>query len=506
MTTPSGSTSSSSTFRSSFVYIYDIPWMEQKRLSCLLDQDGRWVPLALKRMGYGAVEVEDIKRCCSQSGRSPSEQLLKKWGNLNHTITDLFVVLSQEGLYPAMEIIQRYVDPQLHYLIKKESTLAESQKIQNGPPAPSAPPATDHTKDGNSDSLVPPVAAEPFRQKEPVAPAPVVPAAAAAAAAAGPVQPSPQQPPVPFGPASIPGGLPQFSYEELRTATDNWSKDNELGRGGFGIVYKGFFKLTHVAIKKIKGINTESARTELRQSFNELKYLNSCRHENVVPLLGCCLEQNEPCLVYQYMPGGSLDNRLFPKNANVRPLSMLDRIKIAKGTAKGLQYLHTFTAKPIIHGDIKPGNILLDNSNEPKIGDFGLTRELSVSDSSMKVSRVYGTRPYIPHEFFTYRQLSTKVDSFSYGLVLYEMITGQRVYDDKRPIKHLKDVVENAIASKYDTRVLMDRTLMVAADDVTTVQACRLLLTCGLHCTMNDPDRRLEMVEVYKFLMTRFGE
>lgn len=488
MATPSARSS----FRSNFVYIYDIPWMEQKRLTCLLDQDDKWISLALKRMGYGPVEVEEIQRCCSQSGSSPAEQLLKKWGNLNHTITDLFVVMSQEGLFPVMEIIKRYVDPQLHYLIKQDAFPVESRKELNGPPAPSAP-ALEHTKDGNSESAVQPAAGggEAFQQNPPVPP-PIVPAVV-------------PQPPVPFGPASIPGGLPQFSYEELRSAADNWSKENELGRGGFGIVYKGFFKLTHVAIKKIKGINTESARTELRQSFNELKYLNSCRHENVVPLLGCCLEQNEPCLVYQYMPGGSLDNRLFPKSSNVRPLSMLDRIKIARGTAKGLQYLHTFTAKPIIHGDIKPGNILLDNNNEPKIGDFGLTRELSVSDSSMKVSRVYGTRPYIPHEFFTYRQLSTKVDSFSYGLVLYEMITGQRVYDDKRPIKHLKDVVDNAIASKYDIRVLMDRTLMVAADDVATVQACKVLLTCGVHCTMNDPDRRLEMVAVYKFLMTQFG-
>lgn len=183
--------------------------------------------------------------------------------------------MSQEGLFSAMEIIKRFVDPQLHYLIKQESLVAESRKELNGPPAPSAP-VLEHSKDGNSDSVVPPVA---FQQKEPAVAPPVVPVVV------------PQPPQVLFGPASIPGGLPQFSYEELRSATDNWSKENELGRGGFGIVYKGFFKLTHVAIKKIKGINTESARTELRQSFNELKYLNSCRHENVVPLLGCCLER-----------------------------------------------------------------------------------------------------------------------------------------------------------------------------------------------------------------------
>ncbi|XP_053695491.1 serine/threonine-protein kinase pelle-like [Sabethes cyaneus] len=489
-------------FTSSFVFIYDIPWTEKKRLADLLDKDAKWVSLALRQMGYETQQVEDIRRCCVRSGKSPSEQLLTKWGNMNHTITELFVVLARENQFTAMEIIKRFIDPKYHVLIKKGNENSTQKQI-NGPPDQQTTPAV-YTTDRNAESAQ---QSKEFVQQPVVTPKdippPIIPQAAAAAAIVPPVTAPGRSPSGNL--AAIVGGLPQFSYEELREATNNWSPSNELGKGGFGIVYKGYFKHTFVAIKKIKGINTESARTELRQSFNELKYLNSCRHENVVALFGCSFEFGEPCVVYQYMPGGSLDNRLFPKSSGITPLSIGDRVKIAKGIARGLQYLHTFAQKPVIHGDIKPGNILLDNANEPKIGDFGLTRELAVSDSSMKVSRVYGTRPYIPPEFISQRQLSTKVDSFSYGLVLYEIITGQRVYDDKRPApKHLKDIVLQAAQSGRDIRQLLDRFLSV--DDVQTLKSCTVLLKAGFSCTADDPDKRFEMVVVYKYLVEHLSE
>ncbi|XP_058451461.1 serine/threonine-protein kinase pelle-like [Malaya genurostris] len=486
---------STSEFISNFVYIYDIPWMERKKLSSLLDQESKWVGLALRQMKYEVEDVEAIRRCCTHSGSSPSEQLLKKWGNFNHTLTELFVAFAREHLFNAMEVIKRFIDPKYHILIKKESDVS-THKPMNGP-ANESSPVENHTTDRNAESAQ---QKEEFAQQQLAAPiAPVPGAAVEAALQAMDVRLHPDNI------AAITGGLPQFSYEDLRQATNNWSQANEIGKGGFGIVYKGYFKHTFVAIKKIKGINTESARTELRQSFNELKYLNSCRHENVVPLFGCSFEYGEPCLVYQFMPGGSLDNHLFPKSSNVKALTMLDRVKIAKGTARGLQYLHTFGQKPIIHGDIKPGNILLDNANEPKIGDFGLTRELAVSDSSMKVSRVYGTRPYIPREFITHRQLSTKVDSFSYGLVLYEIITGLRVYDEKRKTaKHLKDIVLHAAQSGEDIRKLMDQSL--SPYDAGTVNICKVLLKAGFSCTADDPEKRPEMVDVYKYLMEHLSE
>ncbi|XP_021704321.1 serine/threonine-protein kinase pelle [Aedes aegypti] len=491
-----------SDFSSNFKYIYDIPQMEKKRLADLLDQDARWVGLALRQMGYSADDVEGIRRCCNRSGRSPAESLLVKWGNLNHTIVELFVVFYRENMTPAMEVIKRYVEPKYHILLKTPVSNT-SVKVMNGPPAANGNPVEGYTTtDENSENAQQKVE---FAQKvlPPIAPPVVVPIAPIPLAA--PAQfPALMRSPSDQIAATV-GGLPQFSGEELREATKNWHPDNELGKGGFGVVYRGYFKQTYVAIKKIKGANMESARTELRQSLNELKYLNACRHENVVPLLGYSLDYGEPCLVYQYMPGGSLDMKLFPKSSAVPTLMIDDRIKIAKGTARGLQYLHTFAQKPVIHGDIKPGNILLGANNEPKIGDFGLTREMAVSDSSMKVSRVYGTRPYIPPEFISQRQLSTKVDSYSYGLVLYEIFTGQRVYDDKRVPKHLKAVILAAVQSNADIRNLMDPVLLHTAN-VRTFPSCVMLLRTGLSCTADEPEKRKEMAEVYKSLVEVFGE
>ncbi|XP_062547902.1 serine/threonine-protein kinase pelle-like [Armigeres subalbatus] len=495
------------TFTSNFKFIYDIPLMERKRLANLLDQDAKWVGLALRQMGYSADDVESIRRCCCQTGQSAADQLLVKWGNLNHTIVELFVVLCRESILPAMEVIKRFVEPKYHILMKKP-VASDSCKVMNGPPATNGNPIQECTTDGNSESAQ---QKADFAQKvsPPAAPAIMVVNAPPVPAAAPVPFPGLLHPGIRRSPsdqiAAAVGGLPQFSGDELREATKNWHTSNELGKGGFGVVYKGYFKQTYVAIKKIKGITTESARTELRQSLNELKYLNACRHDNVVSLLGYSLDYGEPCLVYQYMPGGSLDVKLFPKSSAIPVLTIEDRIKVAKGTARGLQYLHTFAQKPVIHGDIKPGNILLGSNNEPKIGDFGLTRELAVSDSSMKVSRVYGTRPYIPPEFISQRQLSTKVDSYSYGLVLYEIFTGQRVYDDKRVPKHLKAVITSAMQSNADIRQLMDPVLWRSAD-VRTVPSCTMLLKTGLFCTADEPDRRKEMVEVYKSLVEFFGE
>lgn len=484
-----------------FKYIYDIPQLVKKRLADLLDQDAKWVGLALRQMGYNAEDVESIRRCCARSGGSPSESLLVKWGNLNHTIAELFVVLYRESLVPAMEVIKRFVEPKYHVLLTTAAP-SDTGKVMNGPVASQKDPSQGYTTDGNSEKAQ--HKAEFVQKVAPPVPAPVVPPEPPAAMAAPARFPGLMRSPSDQIAATV-GGLPLFSGEELRQATGNWHPGNELGKGGFGVVYKGYFKQTYVAIKKIKGINMESARTELRQSLNELKYLNACRHENVVPLLGYSLDYGEPCLVYQFMPGGSLDVKLFPKSSAVPPLLIDDRVKIAKGTARGLQYLHTFAQKPVIHGDIKPGNILLGPNNEPRIGDFGLTREMVVSDSSMKVSRVYGTRPYIPPEFISQRQLSTKVDSYSYGLVLYEMCTGQRVYDDKRVPKHLKDVILSTKQSGDDLRRLIDPVLL-RTENVRTFRSYVMLLRAGLSCTVDEPEQRKEMVEVYKTLVDFLGE
>lgn len=162
---------------------------------------------------------------------------------------------------------------------------------------------------------------------------------------------------------------------------------------------------------------------------------------------------------------------------------------------RGLQYLHTFNKKPLIHGDIKPANILLDPCNQPKIGDFGLARE-GLINTPMEVSKVYGTRPYLPAEFIMHCTLSTKVDTYSFGVVLFELATGLKAYDKKRNPPH-------AFLTRYIKSVigyqLMDASF--PRNDFTFQLFC-LMLHLGVLCTQVDSNERPEMVQVLQFMAT----
>lgn len=240
--------------------------------------------------------------------------------------------------------------------------------------------------------------------------------------------------------------IPQIDYNELVMATNRWDDKNRLGRGGFGTVYKGKWKETDVAIKKLESRkNDDSGRIKWEQSMTELKYLNSARHDNILPLYGYSVNGDEPCLVYQLMLGDSLERRLS-KKTTFSPLTWQQRLIIAQGTARGLQFLHTFKEKPLIHGDIKPANILLDPCCHPRIGDFGLAREGPLSlNASVEVSRIYGTQFYLPNEFLGAKCLSTKVDTYSYGIVLYELVTGWKVKDSTREVPLLPGYISKLL-------------------------------------------------------------
>lgn len=472
--------------------------MEKKRLAGLLEVNNKWYDLGVKQMGYSTAELDGTQRCCQRNNRSPAEDLLDNWGNFNHTITELFVVLSREKLYECMDLIKRYVDQRYHVLIKHS----------NGG-AVRAPPAGDMGTFSGADANNNPNIVNGKRVPQPrdalngvrnpneseqllQGPGNRVAKDAKKDDRAG--TNSKENSPFANELTDASSLMPQISYDELTAATDNWSERNILGKGGFGTVYRGVFKHTHMAIKKIdynKVKTFEAERVQRQQSFNELWFLNSCRHDNIVPLFGYSIDK-EPCLVYQFMPGGSLDKSLFARRP-ASPLTWKERMNIARGTAKGLQYLHTFGEKPFIHGDIKPGNILLNEYKQPRIGDFGLTRQGAQQDSSMVVSRVYGTRPYIPKEFYDRKELSTKVDTYSFGVVLYEIGTGLRAWDDRRTDKHLKDYIARAVHDSVHVSELMDKSLPMDADGL---HCCYNMLMVGHLCTADDPKQRPDMVAV----------
>lgn len=192
--------------------------------------------------------------------------------------------------------------------------------------------------------------------------------------------------------------------------------------------------------------------------------LNCCRIDNILPLYAVALDGPEPCLVYQYMSNGSLEDRLLCKR-NTPPLSWLQRAKIGEGIARALNYLHTLKGNPFVHGDVKSANILLDSVFEPKLGDFGLARKVEKSDRNKgslfthcTVSSVNGTSVYLPSEYLRNKILSPAVDVYSYGIVILEMATGRRAYDGKRLlINSVEDEYSRAVTCRVESpRVLPD--------------------------------------------------
>ncbi|XP_055848311.1 serine/threonine-protein kinase pelle [Episyrphus balteatus] len=456
------------------LYIYELPPRDRNDLCAILDELDVWSLLATEHMKYSNADLQAIKRAVAR-GCSPSNELLNMWGDLNHTVTELFVLLYRMQQYNAMDAIKSSVDPKYHKLItlgqpdltnlmqKSKSVKILNCKNSSSGFSNSNNESTRSDDDYTSSTTESKDDSDNWKIKNV---------------------------------KEYASTIPQIDYKELLQATDDWNEKNILGKGGFGTVYKGCWKFTTVAIKRITYNSPDGGeKIQIQQSLNELKHLNSCRHDNILPLYGYSINGADPCLVYQLMSGGSLEWRLNTKN--LEPLSWKQRLNIACGTARGLQYLHTFREKPLIHGDIKPANILLDPCNQPRIGDFGLAREGHSQDSSMEVSRVFGTRPYLPLEFSRYKSLSTKVDTFSYGVVLLEMFTGLRAYEKNRPHPLLTEHILTALDKNIPIEELIDKTLRVNAD---VEQLCKHVINLGTACISQRPEHRPEMVTVLKHL------
>ncbi|CAN6300516.1 unnamed protein product [Urochloa humidicola] len=212
----------------------------------------------------------------------------------------------------------------------------------------------------------------------------------------------------------------RYSYKELVKATKNFK--DELGRGGSGIVYKGILDDGRaVAVKMLE--NIRHCEDEFQA---ELRVIGRINHMNLVRIWGFCSESSYRMLVTEYIENGSLANILFKDDIL---LEWKQRFNIALGVAKGLAYLHHECLEWVIHCDVKPENILLDHNLEPKIADFGLAKLLNRGGSNHNVSRVRGTVGYMAPEWISSLQITAKVDVYSYGVVLLELVLGRQVLD-----------------------------------------------------------------------------
>nr|CAD1835779.1 unnamed protein product [Ananas comosus var. bracteatus] len=235
-----------------------------------------------------------------------------------------------------------------------------------------------------------------------------------------------------------PNNLRIFTFQELRNATRNFSRSLMLGEGGFGCVYRGAIKSLEEPIKRIDVAVKQLGRKGLqghKEWLTEVNVLGVVQHPNLVKLIGYCAEDDERgtqlLLVYEFMPNRSADDHLSPRSP--KPLSWVMRLRIALDAARGLKYLHEESEFKIIFRDMKTSNILLDEHWNAKLSDFGLARLGPSEESSHVSTAVVGTIGYAAPEYIHTGRLTTKSDIWSYGVVLYELITGRRPMDRNRP-------------------------------------------------------------------------
>ncbi|KAL4183499.1 hypothetical protein AMTRI_Chr11g98540 [Amborella trichopoda] len=215
----------------------------------------------------------------------------------------------------------------------------------------------------------------------------------------------------------------QFSFKEVRSATRNFRE--RIGVGGFGVVYKGVLpNNTVVAVKRLEGIEQGEKQFKM-----EVGTIGNTHHLNLVRLMGFCSEGQHRLLVYEFMRNGSLDNFLFMDGEGSINLHWEARFNIALGTARALTYLHEECQNCIIHCDIKPENILLDENYVPKVSDFWLAELMNSKFHRLQSLNVRGTRGYLAPEWRANRPTTSEAYVYSYGMVLLEIISGRRNFD-----------------------------------------------------------------------------
>ncbi|KAJ4818191.1 Protein kinase family protein [Rhynchospora pubera] len=288
----------------------------------------------------------------------------------------------------------------------------------------------------------------------------------------------------------------RYRYVELKKITNSFH--NKLGKGGFGSVFKG--NLENGCFVAVKLLHDSSGTGE--EFVNEVISIGRTSHANIVGLIGFCIEKSYRALIYEYMPNGSLDKYIYSENpkANLGWEKLYD---IAVGVARGLEYLHRGCSTRIVHFDIKPQNILLDEDFCPKIADFGSAKLCPPKESIISLAEMRGTIGYIAPEVFSrnFGVVSTKSDVYSYGMMVLEMVGGRR---------NSKPNVENSSQAYFPHLIydrLAERACIEACDaTIETEELARKMALIGLWCTQTTPANRPSMCRVVELFERRLDE
>ncbi|KAD4179679.1 hypothetical protein E3N88_28270 [Mikania micrantha] len=300
-----------------------------------------------------------------------------------------------------------------------------------------------------------------------------------------------------WDPSDTCGDVPQlkgarfFTFEELHRYTNNFSEFNNIGKGGYGMVYKG--SLPNGKLVAIKRARKGSSQGGL-EFKTEIELLSRVHHKNVVNLIGFCFDQGEQMLVYEYIVNGTLKDSLSGRSGIW--LDWTRRLKIALGAARGLQYLHDHADPPIIHRDVKTNNILLDERLDAKVADFGLSRPLSGANTTHITTEVKGTMGYMDPEYYLTQQLTEKSDTYSFGVVMLELITARNPIDNGKYI--VKEVKESMNKNKelYDLQKVLDPTIGLTSP----LKGFERFIDLACRCVEETQIQRPTMSEVVKEL------
>ncbi|XP_038896150.1 probable LRR receptor-like serine/threonine-protein kinase At5g10290 isoform X1 [Benincasa hispida] len=291
------------------------------------------------------------------------------------------------------------------------------------------------------------------------------------------------------------GQLKRFAWRELQLATDNFSEKNVLGQGGFGKVYKGVLADgTKVAVKRLTDYESPGGDAAFQR---EVEMISVAVHRNLLRLIGFCTTQTERLLVYPFMQNLSVAYRLRELKPGEAVLDWPTRKRVALGTARGLEYLHEHCNPKIIHRDVKAANVLLDEDFEAVVGDFGLAKLVDVRKTNV-TTQVRGTMGHIAPEYLSTGKSSERTDVFGYGIMLLELVTGQRAIDFSR-LEEEDDVLLLDHVKKLEREkrlnAIVDRNL-----NNYNIQEVEMMIQVALLCTQPCSDDRPAMSQVVRML------
>ncbi|XP_027910895.1 G-type lectin S-receptor-like serine/threonine-protein kinase At4g27290 isoform X2 [Vigna unguiculata] len=288
--------------------------------------------------------------------------------------------------------------------------------------------------------------------------------------------------------------MPLFDLCTITTATNNFSSNNMIGKGGFGPVYKG--KLAdgqEIAVKRL----SRSSGQGITEFITEVKLIAKVQHRNLVKLLGCCIRE-EKILVYEYMVNGSLDSFIFDEQKG-KFLDWPMRFQIILGVARGLLYLHQDSRLRIIHRDLKASNVLLDENLNPKISDFGMARAFGGDQTEGNTNRVVGTFGYMAPEYAVHGLFSIKSDVFSFGILLLEIVCGNK----NRPLCHGNQTL-NLVGCAWELwkeKNALDLIDSNVKDSCVITEALRCIHV-SLLCVQQYPEDRPTMTSIIQMLVS----